>query len=41
MSVDDIKRAAARIFRGVPTLAAIGPAQSVPSLSDITERLAA
>ena len=41
VSVDDIKRTAARIFRGVPTLAAMGPAQSVPSLSAISERLAA
>ncbi len=41
VGIDDIKRTAARIFRGVPTLAAIGPAQSVPSLSAISERLAA
>ena len=41
VSVDDVRRAAARIFRGTPTLAALGPAQSVPSLSHITERLAA
>jgi len=41
VTVDDIRRAAARIFRGVPTLAAMGPAQSVPSLSNIALRLAA
>ena len=41
VTVADIRRAASRIFRGVPTLAALGPAQSVPSLSAITERLAA
>ena len=41
VTVDDIRRAATRIFRGVPTLAAMGPAQSVPSLSDIAMRLAA
>jgi predicted Zn-dependent peptidase len=41
VTVEDIRRAATRIFRGTPTLAAMGPAQSVPSLSDITLRLAA
>ncbi len=41
VTVADIRRAATRIFRGVPTLAAMGPAASVPSLSDITLRLAA
>ncbi len=41
VGVADVRRAAARIFKGVPTLAALGPAQSVPSLSMITERLAA
>jgi predicted Zn-dependent peptidase len=41
VTVDDIRAVAARIFRGVPTLAALGPAGSVPSLSNITDRLAA
>ncbi len=41
VTVGDITRAARRIFRGTPTLAAMGPAESVPSLSDITLRLAA
>ncbi len=36
----DIERAAARIFRGAPTLAAMGPADRVPSLSEIADRLA-
>jgi len=34
-------RAAARIFRAKPTLAAMGPADKVPHLPDIAERLAA
>ena len=37
----DVQRAAARIFRGRPTLAAIGPGSRVLPLSDIAERLAA
>ena len=41
VTVADIRRAAARIFRSVPTLAAMGPAASVPSLADISLRLAA
>jgi predicted Zn-dependent peptidase len=41
VTVADIRRTAARIFSGVPTLAAMGPAQSVPSLADISLRLAA
>ncbi len=41
VTVADIRRTAARIFRGVPTLAAMGPADSVPSLADISLRLAA
>ncbi len=40
VTIDDVRRAATRIFRGTPTLAAIGPAQSVPSLAHIAERLA-
>jgi len=36
----DIQRAAARQFRGKPTLAAMGPAHCVPSLSDIAQSLA-
>jgi predicted Zn-dependent peptidase len=35
----DIQRAAARQFRGKPTLAAMGPAHCVPSLSDIAQSL--
>jgi predicted Zn-dependent peptidase len=37
----EIERAAARIFRGGPTLATMGPAKLVPGLGDITGRLAA
>lgn len=41
VTVDDIGRVAARIFRGRPTLATLGPAERVPALPDIAERLAA
>ena len=41
VTADDVKRAAARLFRGRPTLAALGPAGSVPGLAAIAERLAA
>ena len=38
---DEIQRAAARIFRSAPTLATMGPANLVPALPSIAERLAA
>ena len=41
VTVDDIRRAASRIFRGAPTLASVGPADGVPGLSAIIDRLAA
>jgi predicted Zn-dependent peptidase len=41
VTTEDIQRAAARHFRTRPTLAAIGPAQRVPALAEIAERLAA
>jgi len=41
VTIDDIHRAAARIFRAKPTLACIGPVAHVPSLSDIASELAA
>ena len=41
VSVEDVRRAAARLFRGTPTLATIGPARHIPELGRITERLAA
>jgi predicted Zn-dependent peptidase len=41
VTAEDIRRAAARTFRGVPTLATMGPAERVPRLSAITDRLAA
>ena len=41
VTVTDIQRVATRIFRATPTLAAMGPADQVPGLAHITERLAA
>ncbi len=41
VSIADVERAAARVFRGRPTLAAMGPAGKVPGLPAIAERLAA
>jgi predicted Zn-dependent peptidase len=41
VTVEDIRRAAARTFRALPTLATMGPAERVPGLSAITGRLAA
>jgi predicted Zn-dependent peptidase len=41
VGVADVQRAAARIFRGAPTLAAMGPASRVPDVSAICQRLAA
>ena len=41
VSIDDIARAARRLFRARPTLAAMGPASRVPSLPAIAEKLAA
>ncbi len=41
VDVDSIQRVATRIFRGKPTLAAMGPADHVPGLSHIIDRLAA
>jgi predicted Zn-dependent peptidase len=41
VGVADVQRAAARIFRGAPTLAAMGPASRVPDVAAIGQRLAA
>ena len=41
VETSDVLRAAARIFRGAPTLAAMGPADGVPALPAIIDRLAA
>ena len=41
VGIDDIQRAARRIFRGKPTLATIGPVEQVPHLPAIMDRLAA
>ena len=41
VTLADVQRAAARLFRSRPTLAALGPASRVPPLADIAEKLAA
>jgi len=41
VTLEDIHRAAARLFRASPTLALLGPAARVPGLAAIAERLAA
>jgi predicted Zn-dependent peptidase len=41
VGIDDISRAATRIFRAPPTLASLGPAGGVPGLPVIIDRLAA
>jgi predicted Zn-dependent peptidase len=41
VTVDDVRRAATRIFRGRPTLAVMGPTDQVPGLPVIAEKLAA
>jgi hypothetical protein len=41
VTADDVVRAARRIFRSAPTLAALGPAGKVPALPSIAERLGA
>lgn len=41
VTVEDIQRAAARLFRGRPTLAALGPIAKVPTLGEIADKLAA
>jgi predicted Zn-dependent peptidase len=41
VTLDDIRRTALRIFGGKPTLATLGPADRVPALPVITDRLAA
>jgi predicted Zn-dependent peptidase len=38
---EDVQRTAVRHFRGKPTLAAMGPANRVPGLGTIAEKLAA
>jgi predicted Zn-dependent peptidase len=40
VTVGEIEAAATRIFRAAPTLAAMGPAQMVPDLSNISSLLA-
>lgn len=41
VTVEDIQRAAHRLFRARPTLAAMGPIGKVPGLAEIAEKLAA
>jgi predicted Zn-dependent peptidase len=41
VTTSDVCRAAARLFRGAPTLATMGPAERVPALGKIVEKLAA
>ena len=41
VTTDDVRRAAARLFRGTPTLATMGPADRVPGLGEIAETLGA
>jgi len=41
VSTADVCRAAARLFRGTPTLATMGPAERVPALGEIADRLVA
>ena len=41
VTLDDVRRVAARHFRAVPTLAVMGPGDRVPALAAVTEALAA
>ena len=41
VTTDDVRRAAVRLFRGTPTLATMGPAERVPGVGAIVEKLAA
>ena len=41
VSIDDVRRSAARLFRGSPTLASIGPSRHIPMLDTVVESLAA
>ena len=41
VTTEDVCRAATRLFRGAPTLAVMGPAERVPTLANIVEKLAA
>ena len=41
VTLDDVRRAAARLFRGRPTLTSLGPVSRIPSLGEVADRLAA
>ena len=41
VTLEDVRRAAARVFRGAPTLTALGPVTHIPRLGEVADRLAA
>ncbi len=41
VTLEDVRRAAARVFRGAPTLTALGPVRHIPRLGEVADRLAA
>ncbi len=41
VGIDDVRRSAARLFRGRPTLASIGPSRHIPTLDSVAQSLAA
>ncbi len=41
VTLDDVRRAAARLFRSKPTLTALGPVTHIPRLGEVADRLAA
>ncbi|MBB2201170.1 M16 family metallopeptidase [Gluconacetobacter tumulisoli] len=41
VTVDDVRRVAARLFHGTPTLASLGPIRNIPPVATISEILAA
>ena len=41
VTIEDVRRAASRLFGAAPTLATIGPARGIPALDEIAGRLAA
>ncbi len=41
VGIDDVRRSAARLFHGTPTLASIGPSRHIPMLDTVMQSLAA
>ena len=41
VTLEDVRRAAVRVFRGAPTLTALGPVRHIPRLGEVADRLAA